>query len=359
MHRRSVWLGWLILGCPSSGSATGTEADTTGGEIVTATSGGTSGGGGGEGGSTGAGSSGEASEGSDGSSGDSGGVALPCDAPANTPGGPDPFGGCWPDAKRTGIPAGTTLTEYDGDCTITQDGAEIDAKTVTCDPLVVRAADVRITRTKINGSVLVEAPGVGYSFAISDSEIDAGPVQGTDDDSGIGKSDFTATRVDVYGGKRGVWCEFACSVTDSWIHDQAPDPTGTAHESAVRMGDGSTIEHNSILCNAPDFPPDAGCSADLTGYGDFAPIQNNTIHRNLFMATTGGACAYGGSSGDDGSKPYGDQANHIVFEENVFQRGRGGQCGYYFPITDFDETRPGNQWIANVWDDGTPLPPAN
>jgi hypothetical protein len=277
---------------------------------------------------------------------------------SNTPGGPDPWGGCWPGANNTGIPPGTTLTDYDGPCTITVDGTEIDAQTVSCDPLLIEAMDVKITRSKIDGSVLVDAPGSG-SFSISDSEIDVGPIGTTDDDSGIGKSNFTAMRVNVYGGKRGVWCEHDCSITDSWIHDQAPDPTGVAHESAIRMGDHATISHNSVLCNAPDFPPDAGCSADLTGYGDFAPIEHNTIQRNLLMATTGGTCAYGGSSGDDGSKPFGDQANNIVFEENVFQRGPGGKCGFYFPITDFDVTRPGNQWLDNVWDDGETLPPAN
>ena len=358
--RRAI-VGVLCIGCTANGSETTAHEDASSEDVSTAGNGPT--GSGSEAGSASSSGNDATTRGDSSGSGsesESGGVAPPpCDAAPNTPGGPDPFGGCWPSAVTTGIPPGTMLTDYDGACTVTENDTEIDAKTVTCDPLIIRAANVQITRTKINGSVLVEAPNTGYSFTITDSEIDAGPVQGTDDDSGIGKSDFVALRVDVYGGKRGIWCEYACSVTDSWIHDQSPDPSGMAHESAVRMGDGSTIEHNSILCNAPDFPPDAGCSADLTGYGDFAPIQNNTIHRNLFMATTGGACAYGGSSGDDGSKPYGDQAANIVFEQNVFQRGRGGLCGFYFPITDFDETRPGNQWIDNVWDDGMPLPPAN
>ena len=100
------------------------------------------------------------------------------------------------------------------------------------------------------------------------------------------------------------------------------------------------------------MPPDAGCSADLTGYGDFAPIANNTIDKNLFVATTGGTCAYGGASGKDGSKPYGNQSAGIVFSNNVFQHGRGGKCGYWFAISDFDRTRPGNVWINNVWDSG-------
>jgi hypothetical protein len=69
--------------------------------------------------------------------------------------------------------------------------------------------------------------------------------------------------------------------------------------------------------------------------------------------------ANGGSSGDDGTKPYGDQASNIVFIDNIFQRGPEGNCGYYFPITDFDSNRPGNQWVNNTWEDGATLPPAN
>jgi hypothetical protein len=120
------------------------------------------------------------------------------------------------------------------------------------------------------------------------------------------------------------------------------------------MGSGSTLIHNSILCNAPNFPPEAGCSADLTGYGDFAPVQDNLIQGNLFRASTGGTCAYGGSSG---GKPYSDDANNIRFIDNVFERGRGRKCGYWAPIMDFDRSAPGNVWSGNTWDDGTVVTP--
>lgn len=307
------------------------------------------------------GSSSGGSSGSSGGSSGGGSSSGSCPNAQHTPGGPDGFGGCWPYSGNTGIPAGTSLSTYTGGCTVTTDNLTLNAKTINCDPLTIEATNVKITKSKINGSVLIDDPGAGYSFTITDTEINVGSIApgSTDDDSGIGKSDFVATRVNVYGGKRGIWCEYDCTVKDSWIHDQAPDPSGTAHESGIRMGDHSTIQHNAIWCNAPDYPPDAGCSANLTGYGDFAPIQYNTIYRNLFVATTGGACAYGGSSGDDGSKPYGDQARNIVFEDNIFQRGSGGKCGFYFPITDFDDSRPGNEWTNNRWDDGSILPPAN
>jgi hypothetical protein len=313
-------------------------------------------------GSTSGGSSSSGGSGGGSSGGGSGsGSGGSCPNSQHTPGGPDGFGDCWPYSGNTGIPAGTSLSNYSGGCTVTADNLTLNAKTINCDPLVIEATNVKITKSKINGSVLIDDPNAGYSFTISDSEIDVGSIApgSTDDDSGIGKSDFVATRVNVHGGKRGVWCEYDCTIQDSWIHDQAPDPSGTAHESGIRMGDGSNIRHNSIWCNAPDYPPDAGCSANLTGYGDFAPIRDNTIYRNLFVATTGGVCAYGGSSGDDGSKPYGDQAANIVFQDNIFQRGSGGKCGFYFPITDFDDSRPGNQWLNNKWDDGALVPPAN
>ncbi|MBK7863734.1 MAG: DUF4082 domain-containing protein [Archangiaceae bacterium] len=289
--------------------------------------------------------------------------ACPSAVP-NTPGGPDPWGGCWPSEANTGVPSGTVLTPYTGPCTITQNDTVIDRKTVNC-RLEIRAKNVVITNSKINGSVWIDDPGPAYSFTITDSEIDAGSTQGNINDcaSAIGKSHFVATRVHTYGGIRGIWCEYDCTVQDSWVHGQARDPTGRAHESGIRMGDGSILRHNSIRCDAPEVPPDAGCSADLTGYGDFAPIRNNTIERNLFLATTGGACAYGGSSGDDGAKPYGNQAANIAFIDNVFQRSSSyqssGKCGYYFPITDFDITRPGNRWVGNRWDNGAVLPPAN
>lgn len=165
--------------------------------------------------------------------------------------------------------------------------------------------------------------------------------------------------MEVTGGNRSILCGRNCTVQDSWVHAQSIDPEPRIHASGIRQSQGSILVHNVIHCSAENTPSEGGCSADLTGYGDFEPVQNTRVERNLFVATPGGACAYGGSSGDDGSKPFGNMASNIVFTGNVFQRGETRQCGYYFPITDFDETRPGNQWTDNRWEDGEVLPPAN
>ena len=309
--------------------------------------------------STGGGGTGGGSSGSGGSSGGGSGggssPTCPANPPQHVPGGNDGTGTCWPGAANTGVPSGTVLGTYTGPCTITAAGTTIDAKTVNCD-LTIQAANVTIRRSKINGVVSTDENSTGYSFTISDTEVSAGNRVAT----GIGAVNFTATRVHVYGGSRSIHCWHDCTVTDSYVHGQFRDNSGTAHESGMRMGQSATFRHNSILCDAPDVPPDAGCSADLTGYGDFGPVQNNTIDHNLFLASTGGFCAYGGSSG---GKPYSSQTNHITFTSNIFQRGTSPNdhgnytCAYYGAITDFSTSAPGNVWSGNKYDDGTVLLP--
>ncbi len=342
----------------SMGGSAGSAGSGRGGSTGSAGKGGSPGAGGTENEDSSAGSGGSASTfdaGNDASGGTGG--APGCVGSRHTPGGPDSWGGCWPGTHNTGVPAGTVLTPYTGACRIAENDTVIDSKTIDCD-LRIEAANVRITRSKINGTVATDENSIGYSFSISDSEVDVGPRAGT----GIGAVNFTATRVHVRGGNRSIHCWHDCTVSDSYAHGQFTDASGTSHESAMRMGQSATFRHNTVICDAPDVPPDGGCSADLTGYGDFGPVQNNTIDRNLFGATTGGYCTYGGSSR---GKPYSDQTNHIVFTGNVWQRGNRQSdhgeyvCGYYGSNTAFDPALPGNVWSNNTFDDGTPVASSN
>jgi hypothetical protein len=293
-------------------------------------------------------------------------ASVTCASPSPaTPDGPDPWGGCFPGPRTTGVPDGTQLTPYVGPCRITEPNTVIDAKLVDC-YLEILAAGVQIRNSWIIGHVWTDDPLEGGSFTITDSTVDAGPLDAehTDGNSAIGKSHFVATRVETIRGVRGVWCEYDCTVRDSWVHGQAADESGALHESGVRMGSGAPeapqrFVHNTIVCDAPDVPPDAGCSADVTGYGDFAAIRNNTVERNLLAATTGGTCAYGGSSP---YKPYPEGSNN-VFRDNVFQRGASdpvtgapGHCGYWYGIADLDVDQRGNEWTGNRWDTGELMP---
>ena len=274
---------------------------------------------------------------------------TPTTPPVTPPTTPPAAG--FPSAANTGVPSGTALTDYTGPCRITTAGTVIDAKRVNCGTLTIAANGVQITRSVINGGVYNDDSGSG-SFAISDSQIDVGNKAGT----GIGDVNFTATRVHITGGNRSVNCYRDCTLAASYVHGQFRDSTGVFHESGVRMGSGSVIRGNTIACDAPDVAPDAGCSAALTGYGDFAVVQNNIIDGNLFVAGSGGYCTYGGSTP---GKPYSNGTRDIRFTNNVWQRGSNGKCGSYGPITSFDTNAPGNVWSNNKWDDGTAVAAAN
>lgn len=277
-----------------------------------------------------------------------------CTGAKHTPGGPDGAGGCWPGPLNTGVPVGTVLTVYTDPCTITMADTVIDSKTVNCD-LIIRASNVQIRKSKINGFITSgDDKTSGYSFTVSDSEINASP-NGPRAVTAVGEVNFTVIRSHVYGGNRSAHCWYMCDISDSYFHGQDKDVTGQWHESGIRTSEGANLVHNSIGCDAPDVEPDAGCSADITSYGDFGIVQNNTIDNNLLLASPGGYCIYGGSVP---SKQF-PHANHIVYTNNVWQRGPNGKCGSFGPVTNFDPAEPGNVWTNNKWDDGTVLESAN
>lgn len=284
---------------------------------------------------------------------------YPAGTQVYVPGSPDPWGGCFPNSDNTGIPTGTVLTNYTGSCNLTTPNTTITAKTINCS-LTINAANVVIENSKINGGNITINGG---SFILRDSEVNFG---NNINDEGLKGVNFTVSRADLYGGKRQVWCNNNCTLEDSYLHDQLSDPTGVTHESAVRVEQNTTLRHNTLLCNAPDFPPDAGCSANQTGYPDFTTIHHNTMENNLYMATNGGYCSYGGATN---GKPYSNDpqnATYIVSRNNVFQRGtrpndrttialsdkRRYTCAYYGVTTAYNSSKVGFQFTGNMWDDG-------
>lgn len=288
---------------------------------------------------------------------------------SHVPDGSDGMGGCWPGASNTGVPAGVTLTSYTSPCTITAANTVIDAKDIQCDELLIRANNVSISRSRIKSGVHgMEASG--YAFTITDSEIDGamanfGGVACVS--CGVDGNNFTILRTEIVHTNRSAFCESTCNIKDSWFHGVNLDTSlcpqassGTCpHASAVRAQQNMTLTHNTLSCDfTGPFNDDLGCSADMSGYPDFAPIKNNTIDSNLFVANNIGVgyCAYGGATS---SKPYSNDptnATNIVFKNNVFQRGANGKCGSYGPVTDFDITRSGNVWTNNKYDNGATVP---
>jgi hypothetical protein len=234
---------------------------------------------------------------------------------------------------------------------ITQPNTVIDAKVINGD-LTIATTGVQIRRSKINGSVGNEDSQVAgqTNFVLSDSEV----VARLANVRGVVGGFFTVVRTEITGGISGGWCS-DCTIQDSYIHGQYNTQGEGYHESGFRMDQRTRLIHNAIACDAVEGPNDGGCSAALTGYGDFQPVVDNLIDNNLFLPSQRAAfCAYGGSSK---GKPFSDQTRGVVFTNNVFSRGANGKCADYGPITDFDPTRPGNRWENNRWDDGSTVTP--
>lgn len=270
-------------------------------------------------------------------------------APTPTP-TPTPISGDWPGEHNTGVPSGTVLTTYTGPQTIRTANTVI-ANAVVNGTLLVEAPGVQIINSQLNGGVDLRDPrSTSASYTIVDSSVHIGDNLNT----GLMRGNFYANRVEITGGRRSVYCEYNCTIENSWVHDQGGDPGGDAHFSGIRMGERTTVRHNTITCEALRGPG-TGCSAGLTGYGDFGPVQENLIENNIFLGGSSTVCAYGGSSGDDGSKPYGHLTNNVRFIGNVFVRGATGRCGNISAVMSFDPTRPGNAWSGNTWDDGAPI----
>lgn len=288
-----------------------------------------------------------------------------CAHAAFTPGGSDGQGGCFPDATTTGYSG--SLTAFSG-CTISSSGT-YDHKQFNCegDELVINANNVTITNSYVKGPI----DHNGNGLTISDTEIDATPTPGTlitgytfdgDDSNTNGSSTTTFTRVNIHGGRSNWYCPRNCTMQDSYTHGVEIPTTGPgsdAHMSAARQEQTTTYIHNTIACDW--FPPtaaDGGCSADATGYPDFAPIHHLTFNNNLFVANAGAAyCVY---LGNTGGKPFsGDPLNatHVSVTNNIFQKGSSGHCADFGASTDYDDTEATNTWSGNKWDDGTTISP--
>ncbi len=296
------------------------------------------------------------------------------------------MGGCWPGPNNTGPSAPeSSMTAYTGSCTINTANVTIDSKIVNCSPLFLDsgATNLMIKNSYLKGGV-IQLDGTFAAFTIQDSQIDnnvsrpactsgttcpagkyaCGDLNNGTTLCGIGYQNFTVLRTEVMHSNRGAYCEKNCTIQDSYFHGTNlwPDGSDNVHASGVRNEQYLTLRHNALACDYPGpfTNGDIGCSADMSGYPDFAPIMHDTIDSNLFMANATGFyfCAYGGGTAGKPSSGDPNNATYIVFTNNVFQRGTTGVCGTDggAPITDYKAGRTGNVWSGNKYDNGVAVP---
>jgi len=255
----------------------------------------------------------------------------------------------WPDATNTGVPAGTTLTKYTGPCTITSTVTITGVDATSCGAIYINANNVVITSSLLP-RIDANAGGT-YSVSVTDSTVNGG----TWSDGTFMGYNITVLRSNIYGGKDGVHCAGSCSVTDSWLHGQYVN--GGTHNQAFLTNGGSNmvLRHNTLHCTAVNNSSGGGCTADVSLFGDFAPVSNVTVENNLLKANSdgNGYCAYGGYQP---TKAY-PIATNIKYINNVFEHGTNGQCGVWGPITSFQTTATGNTWSGNAYTDGVAIQP--
>lgn len=174
-----------------------------------------------------------------------------------------------PDASNTGVPKGTTLTNYSG-CSIPA-GATVDAKTFNCGSLSV-GSNVTITRSKINGSSFSVIQNPGSGLKISDSELSCSRYDGS---YGInGGSNATFTRLNVHDCENAIEPGNNVIFQDSWLHNMWAQSAG--HNDGISIDGGVT--NVKILRNNINM---AGCS------GCGTPTSSIMVD-NYFGGTTSG-----------------------------------------------------------------------
>jgi hypothetical protein len=254
---------------------------------------------------------------------------------------PQPPASDFPNAANTGVPPGTTLRSCP--TTITASGT-YDACRFNGDVLI-RANDVRITRSLINGQVDAGSgrPGQQAGLVISDSTIDCGCLSRNSSDTqpAIDESNFTLIRVDVFNAGHGVAVKDNVVVQDSYIHGLGGNTD--AHKNGIYAGDGSNVKliHNTIECDAPN-----GCTSAIGILTDFSDIHDWVIDNNLLNTVSGSYCLYGSGGPQKQYSSY-----NVRVTDNHFGRKYQAKCGAYGPVTYFDMSKPGMVWSGNIWDD--------
>ena len=304
-----------------------------------------------------------------------------CVGPANTPGGPDPWGGCWPGPQNTGYPKGlagdsrapVTLTTYTGPTTIRSCGVVIDSKIVNGTILVqagngTRSAStpcVTIKNSLVKGVIFAEQSNQG-PVLVTDTEVVPPDLPWWEN---IGRNNIFVYRVNSHGGQAVIKCDSYCEAKDNWVHGMH---LGLQYHYNAFGGNGTNqfvIDHNWASCGdwerVSSPGGDAGCSAAIGFYGDFAPIQNIKINRNYLAGMRIDSSISNAQSRQPGyclnpgyypGKPYPAPSN-VSVTDNVFGRGDNGKCGVYGPTNSLNSrsNTNGNVWTNNRFEDGTPI----
>lgn len=158
--------------------------------------------------------------------------------------------GLKPDETNTGVPAGTTLTNYTGPTTITTAGTVIDGKIITAQ-LNVKANNVTIKNSKLGpGGYWTVLVGDGITGTkILNSELYAPNGAYT----AIGISDGIVCGNHIHGYENSITIGANMIIQANYIHGMKGDGSTTPHYDGIEVysGSNSKIWGNNIMMNSP------------------------------------------------------------------------------------------------------------
>lgn len=208
----------------------------------------------------------------------------------------------YPDARCTGVPAGTVLTVVNGNQTYSANGQVIsgldvhgkviiNANNVTLKNSIVRGPAAGVCR---NGAA-IEANGTG--ILIQDVEVlMENPTACL---NGISTIDsVTILRANIHGGVDGVKTGSNILIQDSYIHDMqwfASDPNqggGATHNDGVQTSAGSknvTLRHNTIDMSTTQNANAAWQSSGYNSRAEFNFLDGGGCTINFAAQVLGGA----------------------------------------------------------------------
>lgn len=277
--------------------------------------------------------------------------------------GASPGGYVYPSAYTTGVPAGTTLSTYNGNLTTSYNGQVIENLNVK-GYIEVQHTDVIIRFCRVenyirsNGnSPIIEdctvAPPDSQWFDVNGQPTGNGIAL----DFGIGYSHFTARRVNIYGFGDAFKAAGSATIEDCYIHDLFAylkgDGVSTNHCDGIQLVTGSNVV---IRGNYID-PRDWYYTGEHTNNGtscviikaDDGPISNVTVENNLLQ----GAGSYTVYAHPVGA----NTLTNIVVQNNRFMRNIWSMGSQYGVFQYSQSAQAQITWSGNVWDDtGVTIP---
>lgn len=260
-------------------------------------------------------------------SGASGGQAVEFTAPASipqpsTPPTPPPTSSScalpkYPTTNCAGVPAGVTLTTYNGDFSATTPGQVISGMRIT-GSLIVKAQDVVIKKSEITGKVVNDESSTKYRFTIEDSTIGQASGCSSFGNGAVGIANYTARRVHIRG---------------------FPDGFRIAGSNVI-------IEDSFVkLCSANSNDHSDGIQAYGASSGTNIHIRHNVIDQR---AVTNGAATAPIFIPNDGDQQ-GNQNITVSVTDNVL--AGGGYSMRIFGNLPFTATAvTGNKIVNNTWE---------